>query len=122
MQLFKKNTNKIKVMALGGLNEIGKNMTVVEYKDEIIVIDAGMSFPEDEMLGVDIVIPDINYLVKNKDKYLPFNHKDKILVLGDFASNAHCVGGGSAWVKAYKKVSFIEALNNINVNYLNSEV
>ena len=50
MQLFKKNTNKIKVMALGGLNEIGKNMTLIEYKDEIIVIDAGLSFPEDDIL------------------------------------------------------------------------
>lgn len=74
--------HKLKIIPLGGLGEIGKNMTVIEYGTNIIVIDCGMSFPEDEMLGIDIVIPDITYLIKNKDKIkgicLTHGHEDHI--------------------------------------------
>ena len=60
--------SKLKIIPLGGMNEIGKNMTVIEYENDIIVVDCGLAFPEDEMLGVDLVIPDFTYLEKNKDK------------------------------------------------------
>ena len=61
------NTEKLRVIPLGGLNEIGKNLTVIEYNDERILIDCGMTFPSDEMYGIDVVIPDMTYLVENKN-------------------------------------------------------
>ena len=77
-----KSTSKLKVIPLGGLEQIGLNMTAFEYEDSIIVVDCGLSFPEDEMLGIDLVIPDITYLKDNMEKVKGFmithGHEDHI--------------------------------------------
>ena len=73
---------KIKIIPLGGLNEIGKNLTVYEYGGDIIVVDCGMAFPGDDMYGIDMVIPDVTYLVKNAQRirglFITHGHEDHI--------------------------------------------
>ena len=73
---------KLKIISLGGLNEIGKNLTVYEYGGDILVVDCGLGFPDDDMYGVDLVIPDFTYLIKNKSKVravaITHGHEDHI--------------------------------------------
>ena len=76
------NHNKVKIIPLGGLEQIGMNMTAFEYEDSIIIVDCGMAFPSDDMLGIDLVIPDVSYLKNNIDKVKGFvithGHEDHI--------------------------------------------
>ncbi|TMD83358.1 MAG: MBL fold metallo-hydrolase, partial [Chloroflexi bacterium] len=73
---------RLRAIPLGGLGEIGRNMMALEYDENIVVIDAGLMFPEEEMLGVDLVLPDVTYLVERKEKVLGFllthGHEDHV--------------------------------------------
>ena len=98
---------KLKIIPLGGLNEIGKNLTVYEYGNDIIIVDVGMGFPDDDMYGVDVVIPDVSYLLKHKDTIrgilLTHGHEDHIGALpyllrhpDDPGAGAPEIGGAQA--------------------------
>ncbi|VUZ25894.1 Ribonuclease J1 [Acetobacterium wieringae] len=77
-----KNKDKLRLIPLGGLGEIGKNLNVFEYKDDIILVDCGLKFPDDDMFGIDIVLPDFNYLIENQEKIkgvvITHGHEDHI--------------------------------------------
>ena len=77
-----KDVSKLKVIPLGGLGEIGKNITAIEYENDIIVVDGGLSFPDEDMYGVDLLIPDVSYLLDNKEKvkgmFITHGHEDHI--------------------------------------------
>ena len=79
---MKQNNKSVKIIPLGGLEQIGMNITAFEYEDSIIVVDCGLAFPEDEMLGIDLVIPDVTYLKENADKVkglvITHGHEDHI--------------------------------------------
>ena len=74
--------HKLKIIPLGGVGEIGKNMTVIEYENDILIIDCGLIFPDEEMPGIDVVIPDMTYLEQNKDRVrgmcVTHGHEDHI--------------------------------------------
>ncbi len=80
--LKKKNTENVRIIALGGVGEIGKNLYVIEIDSDIFVVDAGLMHPENEMLGIDVVIPDISYLVERADRvkaiFLTHGHDENI--------------------------------------------
>ncbi|WP_300383213.1 ribonuclease J [Clostridium sp.] len=79
---MKNEKAKVRLIPLGGINEIGKNITAIEYKNDIVVIDCGLKFPDEDMFGIDLVIPDVSYLIKNKENvrgiFLTHGHEDHI--------------------------------------------
>ena len=113
---------KLRIIPLGGLNEIGKNMTVFEYGDDMFIVDCGVTFPDDELLGVDLVIPDMTYVVKNKDKVkgvvLTHAHEDHIgslpYLLRDVKTPIYCTALTAGMVSL--KISEHKNLGKVKIN------
>ena len=107
----------LKVIPLGGLGEIGLNMMVVEYDESIIIIDAGLMFPEDYMLGVDIVIPEMEYVRENRDKVkavvLTHAHEDHIGALAYLLKDMLLPVYGTAFTLGIVKNKFKEFVSQI---------
>ena len=102
-----KNQQPVKIIPLGGIGEIGKNMTAFEYGNDIIIVDCGMSFPEENMPGVDCVIPDFTYIRRNQEKLrgilITHGHEDHIGSLPYFLREFKCpVFGGTMAIELIK--------------------
>ena len=121
-QKKKSSGPKLRIIPLGGLNEIGKNMTVFEYGDDMFIVDCGVTFPDDELLGVDLVIPDMTYVVKNKDKVkgvvLTHAHEDHIgslpYLLRDVKAPIYCTALTAGMVSL--KISEHKNLGKVKIN------
>lgn len=123
---MEKKQNKLKVIFLGGVGEIGKNMTLLEYGEHILVIDAGMSFPNEQMPGIDYVIPDYNYLIQNKEKVcgivVTHGHEDHIGALPFLLKEIKAPLYGSNLALALVKHKLDEAkIKNIKMNTVSDE-
>src|SRR5665647_3424957 len=96
-------SDPLRIIPLGGLGEIGKNMTAVEYRGKIVVLDCGVEFPRDEMLGIDLVLPDIGWLLERRDDVLAFvithgheDHQGRCPSCSS-SSTSRCMGAASPW-------------------------
>ncbi|WHY88110.1 ribonuclease J [Neobacillus novalis] len=120
--MIKKKNNSIKVISLGGIGEIGKNMYLVEVDKDIFIIDAGLMFPEEEMLGIDMVIPDITYLKDNKERikaiFLSHGHEDHIGALSFVLSHVDAPIYGTKLTLALANAKLKEQAFNRKANFI----